>query len=202
MVVIKYTKLGFGAFIGEQEMFDSWGRVANRAGIEFGEDFSYKLFHPAILGVESEKEYLVVNTSLKEDKVKNKIQELFPSWIEVVDCYECKDFSNLEQFATRDVLLIKVDRLKGIESSVIDVFSSLKNEKKIIDYTVEQEGVKVAVSSKLSNAMCDITGEILKKNGCENDFTITRKKLLLETIDGLKEVDSYLEEKSKESYND
>ena len=94
MVIIKYSKLGLGAFIGEEEMFDCWSRVMNRSGIEFNKgDFNHKLFLPAPIGVESKKEYLLLNTLLDEDKVKLKIQELFPDWIEVNGAYFVNDLT-------------------------------------------------------------------------------------------------------------
>lgn len=196
MVVIKYKKTGLGAFIGEEEMLDCWNRVMNRAGLNLDEgDFKLKLFHPAPLGIESNKEYLIVNTSLNEDKVKIKIQELFPDWIEIVDCYRLDDFDLLFGYKTRDILHVSIANMHACKNSIEEAFNLLKNEGKVIDYSFEDKWLKVAISSILSNSMCDIVGEILRKNNIRG-FTIIREKLLLEN-DALMEVDSFLEEEMK-----
>lgn len=201
MVVIKYSKLGLGAFIGEEEMLDCWKRVANRAGIKFCEgDFDLKLFYPASLGVESDKEYLIVNTALDEVRVKSKINELFPDWIKIIDAYNLDDLNDLMQHSTRDVLIISFNRLKENEEGITRAFQEQKDAKNIIDFRIENGKVKVAIRSILSNTMCDIIAQILTSVNLPLDYSIVRQKLLLETSEKLMEVDEFLQENEKETY--
>lgn len=199
MVVIRYQKMGLGAFIGEEEMLGCWGRVFNRAAINLDKDFSYKLFRPADEGEESEDEYLVLNTPLKADKVESKIAELFPDWITVCDCFDFDDLEELIEIQTRNIFMINVPNFKLKEGMLSKALDSLVEEKMIIAYKFEDEGIKVAQSSILSNTMCDIIDGILVKNDIVSDFQIVRKKLMLEFADGLVWMKDYLEEKAKET---
>ena len=199
MVVIRYQKMGLGAFIGEEEMIGCWGRVFNRAGISSDKEFSYKLFRPADEGEESEDEYLILSTQLKADKVESKIAELFPDWIKVCECYDFNDLEELIELQTRNVFMINVPNFKLKEGMLSKALDELVEEKMVIAYKFEDEGIKVAQSSILSNTMSDIIDGILVKNNIQSDFQITRVKLMLELGDELVWMKEYLEEKAKQT---
>lgn len=198
MVIIKYKKMGVGAFIDNTEMLSCWGRVFNRANIIFDKDNGeeFYILQPSPLKIESEIEYLCIIADKSAEQIEDGVARLFPDWIEIIGSCKIDENIDLQEQEYYQEFMFSFPEIRRNIISVTKAFSELLKTNKITALKVTPEGVIVTQSSILSNTMCDIAAQIVAKCNMENDYSLVRKKLLISIEGKLTDFEEFLNEKT------
>lgn len=200
MVVVKYKKLNEGKFFSHLNMIRIFNRLLSIGSVDvkYSEGFNKTrriyFSSPTRVGVESECEYLIIDTDEKAKDVKYKIENILPQWMELVSVYAVDGKLNvaaLNKFAQYQVQFddykstrakvkqyferekIEIKTIQHGEEKVVDVKDRIKNYSTKEDYLIMTCGVGDK-SVKPDELIKDMLAFIGKKDAC---FDIKKMEL-------------------------
>jgi len=123
MVVVKYTKCNEGMFFSHFNIIRIWKRIFAISGVEVEsknqDNSTLKMYFslPTRVNVESEAEYVVIETPLPSKEVEDKIENNLPKWMELVYVSETTNqklsISSINNCARYEILFDDYKTLKG-----------------------------------------------------------------------------------------
>lgn len=148
MVVVKYKKCNEGMFFSHFNIIRIWKRIFAISGVEVEnkspESTVKKMYFslPTRVNVESEAEYIVIETPLSAKEVEDKIENNLPKWMELVYVSETTmqrlSISSINNCSRYEILFDDYKTLKGrikefFDLPEINTEIELHGEKKIVD---------------------------------------------------------------------
>ena len=129
MVVVKYQKIEEGKYFSHLNMLRLWNRLISVAGIEvkYSEGFNKtrRLYFssPTRVGVESQCEYIVIDTNEEAQEVKEKLENILPSWLKILAYTDVEKKFNIASLNSRAKYLVEFDGLKSKKEKVKEFFN-------------------------------------------------------------------------------
>lgn len=165
MVVVKYKKIEEGMFFSHLNILRLFNRLLSIGGVsvKYSEGFNKTrriyFSSPTRVGVESECEYLIIDTEEKAKDVEYKLENIMPSWLQLVKVFAVDGKLNVASLNTAAKYVIDFDEYKSSKSKIKEFF-----EKENIILPVIQHGVEKQV---------DVKSRIFNYNIGEENMVIT-----------------------------
>ena len=217
MVVIKYKKIEEGIFFSHLNMLRLWNRLVSIGGVtvKYSEGFNKtrRLYFssPTRVGIESNCEYIVIDTEESAKVVKEKLINLLPSWLEILSAVDVEKKFNIASLNSRAKYIVSFDGLKSKkakiekffekESIVVPVIShgeekqvDIKN--RLYDISFSDKGIEIIAGVGNESVRIDEVIKLLLKElkFPEYEWKIIKEKLYLTNEDGeIEEVDENLD---------
>lgn len=207
MVIIKYKKINEGMFFSHLNMIRLWNRILAISNIDvnysqgFNKTRKISFGSPTRVGVESECEYLTIDTDERARDVKMKLENNLPNWLEVVKVFKTDKKVSIAAINTSAKYYVSFDEYKTTKAQIKEFFNLdeipvkviLHGEEKIIDvkdriyaYNLEDNGFYVVAGVGDKSVRID---EFVKKmleflGKSNNDYTIMKTELYCLSDDG------------------
>lgn len=218
MVVVKYKKVKEGMFFSHLNMLRLWNKLIAISSIEvkYSEGFNKtrRLYFssPTRVGVESECEYIVIDTNESAREVKTKLENNMPKWLEIVYVLTTEGKFNVASMNKGAEYLVSFDEYKSSKPKIKEFFDSkeivipviLHGEEKMIDvkdriieFSCYDDNLKIVAGVGDKSVRID---ELVKKllaflNKPNNDYEIMKTKLFTRDEEGeLVDVDKVAED--------
>lgn len=134
MVLIKYEKKGMAMFLSHLDVLRCVSRAVRRAEItvNYSEGFNPTMeifFSPPIpIGVESEAEFLLIDTNLSASEVYGKLQPCVPGWFKILKVKTLAKKINIAALVHSARYEVEFEGIAGLSEK----FSEFLNKKPII----------------------------------------------------------------------
>ena len=164
MVVLKYRKTEEGKFFSHLNLLRLWNRLISIAGIEvkYSEGFNKtrRLYFssPTRVGIESECEYIVIDTQEEAEDVEDKLENILPSWLKILSFYDVEKKFNIASLNTRAKYFVS--------------FNEYKSKKEKVKSFFEKEEIIVPVISHGEKKFVDVKSRIYDVSFKEKGFEI------------------------------
>ena len=217
MVVLKYQKTEEGKYFSHLNMLRLWNRLISIAGIvvKYSEGFNKtrRLYFssPTRVGIESYSEYIVIDTQEEAEKVKEKLENILPSWLKILEYTNVEKKFNIASLNSRAKYIVEFDGLKSKKEKAQDFFNKAQiivpvishGEQKMVD--IKDRLYEINIKDSSIEIVCGVGNESVRIDEVvkllltflslpKDEWNITKKTLYLTSEDGeVLEVDEALE---------
>ena len=152
MVVVKYKKINEGMFFSHLNMLRIWNRLLSigRVEVKYSEGFNKTrriyFSSPTRVGVESLCEYIVIDTEERAKEVKGKLENILPTWMEIVKVYHINEKFNVASMNKSARYEISFEEYK---SSKVKIKNFFEQESIILPVILHGEHKEVEVRDRI-----------------------------------------------------
>ncbi len=190
MVIFKFEKKGDAKFLSHLEMMRLVKLAIRRSGTMIPENKRGAMkiyFSPATpIGVESEVEYMEIDTQIVAHKLADVLETYLPNGIKITGEYDMKGRMGISGLACLAKYVVEIDGIDGMQKRISDVLSSAEFFVKLkMNGKVKQTGVNTLIHSfSFENGKLTILGFT-----GENNLSITQTVLQLLKVIGHESAD-------------
>ena len=209
-------------FFSHLNMIRLWNKILAIAGVDvnYSQGFNptRRIFFssPTRVGVESECEYIVIDTPLKPRDVESRIETVVPKWLPILNVGYSENKFNIAAMNVAAKYFVKFDQYKSCKTKISEFFNLdninidvvLHGEKKQVDVkgriksvTLNEDGFTIISGVGAESVRID---ELVKKllvylNKATSDYYIIKKQLFALNENGeLIDIDEFDALKAKE----
>lgn len=152
MVVVKYKKINEGMFFSHLNMIRLWNKILAIAGVDvnYSQGFNptRRIFFssPTRVGVESECEYIVIDTPLKPRDVESRIENVVPKWLPIVNVGYSENKFNIAAMNVAAKYFVKFDQYKSCKPKISDFFNL---DSIVIDVILHGEKRQIEIKDRI-----------------------------------------------------
>lgn len=216
MVIIKYKKKDEGMFFSHLNVIRIWSRIMAISGIDVAEgplvrEHKMTFSGPTSVGVESDAEYVLLDTDRDWHDVENAIENSLPSWIELeyvkeisqkisllCDAAEYKvSFEDYKSCKGRIREFLEQDKIE-IEAMVHGKVQNLDVKERIFSYKLEDSSLFIKTGIGPNSAhIVELVKAMMNFVKARGDFEIKKERQFVRKDQDLVELDKIIKEKSR-----